>query len=334
MLRKNFIFAFCFIIFSSLIAAQERDANESNSEKSDWSLYLTTDFAYYPESDYVSGGDHFAPVTGFCSGVELRTTFNADYKFLTPLGKSWLVKDAFCVFGSAFEISPISIRPKISFSFTPFPFLVLSSGASLGTGWNMFTWKGLAELDEEKSREDAEYDNLQTFVNYYYDFWLSGTFQFDTGALFSGDWTHVLLLASYKSIYKGITGIENKKIWSWMNSGNNANGLQYEASFVIAYQMPLLLYRVGFMCDIDGHYKSSDYGSLSDSYNGDFINYKLSPFVQLNFGEKDSLYCLLSFENRRSFEENHDSEIEETYLTYSGNEWHFYRLALSWTHKI
>ena len=88
------------------------------------------------------------------------------------------------------------------------------------------------------------------------------------------------------------------------------------------------------MCDIDGHYKSSDYGSLSDSYNGDFINYKLSPFVQLNFGEKDSLYCLLSFENRRSFEENHDSEIEETYLTYSGNEWHFYRLALSWTHKI
>lgn len=303
-----------------------------NAFAGDLSLCEVTDFAYYPESDYKSGGTHYAPFTGIYDGVELRTTFYADYKISTPLGEHWLVKDSNVVLEGGFEFSPISIRPMISASFTPVPFLVFSAGGSLGTGWNMLGWNGMAEFTEGNAAEDADYEGLTPFAHWYYDFWGKGTFMFDTGAIWKGDWHHIVMAASYKALYQGLTGVENEQIWAWMNAVNNVNGWQYFANFVLAYQMPLHLYRAGFMCDLNGYFRSGDYGRISDSFNGDYMTIKLSPFMQFNFGERDSLYTLFTFAKRRSFAESHDDAIEEPYLEYDGDEWLFYRIALSWTH--
>ena len=45
------------LICSTLFAEEKKDASE---EKSPFSLKLTTDFAYYPESKCITGEDHFA----------------------------------------------------------------------------------------------------------------------------------------------------------------------------------------------------------------------------------------------------------------------------------
>lgn len=297
-----------------------------------WTFSETTDFAYYPKSDYKSGGTHYAPFSGIFNGVELRTTFHADYKIDTPLGQHWLVKNANLVLGTGIEITPITINPLASISFTPVPFLAFSAGGTIGTGWNMFGLKGMAKLKDGNAASQADYENLTTFVNWYYDFWFKGTFMFDTGAIWQGDWTHVVMMASYQPIYKGILGIENEQIWAWKNSVNNVNGWQYNVNFILAYQMPLILYRAGFLCDLNGYYRKGDYGRISDSFNGDYMSVKISPFVQLKFSEKDSLSALFSFATRRSFREDHDDAIEEPYLEYTGHEWFFYRIACSWTH--
>ena len=112
-------------------------AEDDSEDESPFALKLTTDFAYYPKSDAIPGGTHFAPITGIYSGVEARTTLKASYKLGTPLGENWLVKDANVAFSGGLELSPVSIRPKLSIDFTPVPFLIFSAGTSIGWGWNI-----------------------------------------------------------------------------------------------------------------------------------------------------------------------------------------------------
>lgn len=54
-------------------------------------FYSVTDFGYYPKSDVVSGGTHFAPVTGPYSGIEARETLKAVYTIPTP-GNNFLTE--------------------------------------------------------------------------------------------------------------------------------------------------------------------------------------------------------------------------------------------------
>lgn len=300
----------------------------------EWFLYEVTDFAYYPKSDFVEGSTHYAPFTGLYDGVELRTTFHADYKINTPLGDHWLVNGANVVLGTGFELSPITVRPSLSVAFTPVPFLEFSAGTSMGTGWTLMGLTGLGLLDSEKTKEDAVYEDLTPFADWYYDFWGKGTFMFDTGAIWQGDWTHVVMSASYQAIYKGVTGVDNEEIWAWQCGLNNVNGWQYNSVVILAYQMPLVLYRAGFMGEFFGQIQDSDYGPISSRFNGDYMNVRLSLLMQFNLTQKDVLNVLFSFKTRRSFEEEHENAIEEAYLTYSGDEWHFNRIALSWTHKF
>ena len=311
-------------------ATSSSGAGESSASALDGlSFRLVTDFAYYPESAYVAGGDHFAPITGPFSGIEARVTGWADYEIATPLGQHWLVKDANVKFSGGIELSPVTVISMLQCNFTPLPFLVFGAGASFGAGWNIGPFGGLRILDQEK----VEYKDYNTFKNNFYDFWLQGTFQFDTGAIWKGDWTHVVMVASYKAFYEGLTFTSNDEIWQWRTTMNKANGWQWAAEGILAYQMPLVLKRAGLIADFTGHYDSADYANFPE-WGGDFTTIDIMPFTQFQFGKKDSLLALLYFRARHSFVQEHEEEIEEPFLTHSGNEWFFRRIALSWTHSF
>ena len=333
--RKIFLSLSAVVFVSS--AAFSQEAEEAKSQKKNtfiWKFYEQTAGAYYFKSDYVSGGDHFAPITGLFNSFELKTTFNAECKIPAPLGKHFLLKDSNVRIKTAFELCPVTVRPLVSVSFTPLPFLVFSTGASIGTGWSAFGFKGLCKLDENGkiSKKSIEYENLTPFGNYYYDFWFSGLFQFDTGAIFPGDWTHAVMQASYTVSYVGVTGVDDGKIWLWQLVRNNCNGWRYTANFVLGYQMPLPLSMIAVNTDVYALFNSDDYGIYSSSYNGDFTNVTISPMLKFDFSKKDSLFVLFEFKKRRSFEEEHSDSKEEIFLTYSGAEWFFNRIAFSWTH--
>lgn len=120
----------CLIVFSLTFASLAAQKNK----ESPWTFSVSTDFAFYPKSDYISGGTHFAPITGPYSGVEGRVTGSAAYKINTPLGDNWLLNSANLVLKGNLELTPVSIRPGITATFTPLPFLVFSAGANAGTG--------------------------------------------------------------------------------------------------------------------------------------------------------------------------------------------------------
>ena len=141
------------------------------------------------------------------------------------------------------QISPVSIRPKLSVDFTPVPFLIFSAGSSIGFGWNMLGIEGLCRLNTL----NYDYEELSTFSHPYYDFWAGATFQFDTGAIIKGDWTHVVILASYTATYSGIAALDDYSVYEWQCSKGKARGLYYEFQGVLGYQMPIPLSLAGIM---------------------------------------------------------------------------------------
>ena len=333
--RKIVLSLSAVVFVSSAVFSQEAEEGKNQKKNADiWKFYEQTAAAYYFKSDYVSGGDHFAPITGLFNSFEFKTTFNAECRIPAPLGKHFLLKDSNIRIKTAFELCPVTVRPLVSVSFTPLPFLVFRTNASIGKGWSAFGFKGLCKLDENGKiiKKSIKYENLTPFGNYYYDFWFSGLFQFDTGAIFPGDWTHAVMQASYTVSYVGVTGVDDGKIWLWQLVRNNCNGWRYTANFVLGYQMPLPLSMIAVNTDVYALFNSDDYGIYSSSYNGDFTNVTISPMLKFDFSKKDSLFVLFEFKKRRSFEEEHSESKEEIFLTYSGAEWFFNRIAFSWTH--
>lgn len=291
---------------------------------------ITVDAAYYPKSDFIAGGDHFAPLTGAYSGVEGRVTGSLSYKIPTPLGNHWLLSDANINVKINLELSPVSIAPESKISFTPLPFLVFETGAKLGTGWNLGGIQGMALYNGS----DA-YNNLKPFNNWFTKFYVQGTFQFDTGALIDGDWSHVQIMYTYQAYYSALSGIKNTQIWKWQSSGNKANGWQNYQNIVLAYQMPIVLSRVGVLTEIEGHYKDSDYNPAAyPAFKGSFKTVSISPLMQFTFSETQSLAVLFGFSSRRSFAQEYTDSNVEPLLTYAGREWFFNRIALSWTVKF
>ena len=314
--------AFAIMIVSSLFAEEEKE--------SPFSLSLTTDFAYYPKSDFITGGTHFSPITGPFNGVELATTLNGFYKINTPLGENMLLRDACVNLSGGLELTPVSIRPKLGVEFVPVPFLILRAGASIGWGWNYLGLEGAAEYN----KTTHEYDKLSTFKNPYYDLYAGATFQFDTGALIPGDWSHVLLMASYTVVYMGMAGVDKDTLFEWQCTKTKAQGLAYEAQGIIAYQMPLPLSVVGFMLKSVGYYDGSVYGEFDETFDGAFPEISISPVAQFKLGERDNLSCIFDFSTRRSFETKFENEHEMLSSKVSGTEWYFKRIAISWTHTF
>ena len=299
-------------------------------DHSPFSLQLQTDFAYYPKSDCITGESHFAPITSPYKSLEFRTVLNASYKLQTPLGGHWLLKDANLIFTGGLELSPVSVRPMVSIGFTPLPFLVLKTGASLGWGWNYLGIEGLCHLN----KDTMEYEHLSTFSHPYYDVWASATLQFDTGAVISGDWSHLVMLATFSSAYSGIAGLDDDGIFEWQCSKNKACGLSYELQTILAYQMPLALRLAGVMYKMNGYYNGDVYGEYDKSFNGTFPEISISPVLQFSLGKSDSLFCLFDFSSRRSFDKEFESEGQSLLLNNTGREWYFKRIALSWSHRF
>ncbi|MBR1715740.1 MAG: hypothetical protein IJ717_12450 [Treponema sp.] len=336
-IKRIFQLAVLLLSLSPKFFAEENQSSnqQENQQKGNLGTYLTIDAAYYPESEYRTSSAHLSKLTGVYYGLEGRATLGAEYAFSTPLGGHWLLRDANVAVGGAIEVSPVTVKPKLSVSFTPLPFLVLSAGGDVGTGWTLLGWEGMSVLDKTKSQDEAEYDDLAPFRHFYYDFWIQGTFQFDTGAIWAGDWTHVLFLAGYQVKYAALTGVGDDEIWEWQASDNKANGWQFYTNAIIAYQMPKMVSRVGFLFELEGHYDKSDYAVLNNNdYKGDFKTASISPFAQVKFNERNALTVLASVSSRRAFKEEHDETTVEPYLNYVGYEWYFRRIALSYTHKF
>lgn len=325
-MKRRVILIFAAALFAGTAFSQE-------TEKSPLDLSMTTDFAWYTASAYRSGNTHFAPVTGLYDGIQARTTLSASYRIPVAFPglpeDGMLFRDNNVTLTGEFELTPVSLMPKVSVSFTPVAFLVFSAGGMAGTGWDFLGIQGMSEYNTATQK----YDNLTPFKSWYLCGYANGTFMFDTAALWPGDWHHIIMAASYEIEYRTLTGTSST-VWDWQTTKNCADGWQYDQYYLLGYQMPGVVSLAGVSTELYGHYNASDYGEIADTFGGDFMTVEICPLMQLTLSPRDTVFVMLNFKARRSFTEKHTGEDEEPLLTYDGREWYFQYAGLRWKHTF
>lgn len=303
-----------------------------SEEEIKFEFYSVTDFAYYPKADFVSGGNHFAPITGAYDGVELQETIKADCIIPVPFSDNFLFKDNTLVLEGALSLTPVSVTPKAKISFTPVAFLNFSAGASISAAWEFLGIKSLACYDPSKK----EYVQQPAFETYRYHAWLCSTFMFDLAAVWPGEWHHIVAVASWELNYQGLVNArDNDELFKFHSDGGLFKGVGYESNYVIGYQMPSRLSLVGVKAQFIGFLddKLSDSACYS-KFDGDFMIVNLGCIANYDFDEKNLIVMLMEFGSRRSYVEDCDGYEDEPMLSKNGREWYFKRIAFSYTHKF
>lgn len=323
---KKLIFTLCCLLLIFNVFANEATHNFS----------VTTDVAIYPKNKPVVTGSNnsdisrFAPTTGLYNNLEARVVGKYTYKIPTPFGDNPLVKGNNLQLFTTLELSPISVAPQIGVTFVPIAFLNFSASAKIGTAWNIFGFRGFAELD---SFENG-YKNLDNFSEMLYEFKFSNLFQFDLGAIIPGDWTHVVTMATYDIIYTGLTGIESGEAWLYQSTGERITGWNYYSNIILGYQMPLVLQTVGVQFEFSGYYNNDVLNPEYQDWNPSFTKICINPVCILKFNEKNALTIQTSFASRRGFSESAGTDATNFNLNYNGREWYFNRIAFSFAHTF
>lgn len=320
MKRRVFCVVFVLLAFAALAFSE------------DVSFTLTTDAAYYPLSTPIpaAAGNRFAPITGPYDGVEARTTGNLAYTIPVPFGDGPLVRGNTLSLNASLELTPISVKPGVSFSLTPIAFLVFSGGADVGSGWKLTD--GLFPLGSYDAAAHT-YVNDGSFSGIWYDFWAEGMFQFDLAAIVPGDWNHIVTQDTFRVSYAGRPEKADGEPWKWQATTESVNGWFWNATLIFAYQMPLVLNTVGIQTEISGRFQ--DDLSAYANYKSDMTLYAVNPVAIFKFSDNDSLTTQFSFASRRGYSTIKDPDTQtDLDMTTTGLEWYFKRLAFSWKHTF
>lgn len=327
-MRKN-IFCLCVLVLGFVQAA----AQDGGFGPGRGNFVLGVDAAYYPKTDKVADGSHFAPLTGPYSAFELRATGTYNYVIPVPFSDHALVRGNTLTLSPALELTPVSLAPKFDVAFSPIAFLIFYAGGRIGTGWDLppMGVKGLAVFDENSK----EYESVIPFASYMHQWYLEGLFQFDLAAVLPGDWNHVVTQARYKFLYEGLWNAGgHQEFWRWQGTVEKASGWQYQSSVVVGYQMPLVLQLVGLQFEFEGYFDGHDFPDWAQQWNPTFMKVGISPVMNLKFNDKHSLMVQFRFRSRRAFETEVQPNTHDFFYKYSGREWFFDRIGFSYSYKL
>jgi len=189
---------------------------------------------------------------------EAKLSFSQSFSIPFLRGHNPLVADNNVKLVLGAYVTPVSAAGTSELIWTPVAFFLLSGGGQAGSGWNIPLGDGIGintpvgpkmEGVQRQARIEAD-----AFDGVVWKAWGAGTFQFDLGAIFPGDWTHVIFLTRQEFCYSAYTRADSSTSWIFENDdGENRNGWKYRATYVLGYQMPNspILSMVGFMAELE-----------------------------------------------------------------------------------
>ena len=182
--------------------------------------------------------------------AEMILTFSSQWKFPFLQGESILTRDNNIALNISASISPITAGLTGSAVLTVFPFLTFTAGARGNIGWNYDVF-GLSLVGLGLNRRTGIEDLNDGVIGkgldgLAWDTHIGSTFQFDFGAIFPGDWNHVVLLAYNEIRYFAYTNAGNEQYWYFiMDEGLNQNSFQHQFQCFLGYRMPIFIDLVG-----------------------------------------------------------------------------------------
>lgn len=230
------------------------------------------------------------------------------------------------------ELSPVSFNLVAEATVTPIAILAFDAGAAAGTGWSALSFTGLA-INPEGSANDLEDRSLNGLV---WRVWGAGTFQFDIAAIAPGAWNHVVTLATAKFEYKAYTGAQDGEAWLWeSDKGENFNGAKFYGTYVLAYQMPLVLDTVGVMLESEEWLGDvRELAPMVVGWGSDYRTWQIGALGNVALGERDSLATLIQFKRLQDWTDGTTMLRDFRDRVYDGAYWYFNRIAFSYTHKF
>jgi hypothetical protein len=157
--------------------------------------------------------------------------------------------------GVSANFTPITIDGTVDLTFTPIAFLQIFAGSTLGSGWNIAgLGNGLGRVVRSGGIGSPRKIDGNPFEALVWKVYWGGVFQFDLAAVLPGDWNHVVVQTRQEVNYRGYTGVGPDVTWLYKaDDGENRNGFNYYASYVLGYQMPAspVLKMIGFMGESD-----------------------------------------------------------------------------------
>lgn len=148
------------------------------------------------------------------------------------------------------KASPVSINAAATATLTPVAFLELSAGGQVGTGWTLPVMGDLygIQVSPDAGTNPTVEDPLG---GVYYMGKAGAAFQFDTGAVIPGDWSHVLIRVYQEINYRAWSGASDGELWDYELSGGLVNGVNYYAAYFLGYQTPTILNTIGVLFETD-----------------------------------------------------------------------------------
>jgi hypothetical protein len=198
------------------------------------------------------------------------------------------------------ELSPASANLGFEAVLTPVAFLQFNAGAMIGTGWDFF---GIGNgFGYNTPANDGTHNSLITRENLatlMYKFKAGGVFQFDLAALIPGDWNHIVARTYHEFWYRGVAGVPDSQFWLFENGpGEEKNGWNYYANYLIGYQMPIFLQTVAMLLETEKYLYNTPGGS---TWGEDQMRLNFGPILNFQLSEQFSVALIVQFKTIKNF---------------------------------
>jgi hypothetical protein len=198
------------------------------------------------------------------------------------------------------ELSPVFLYLNADAALTPIAFFVLNLGGMVGTGWHVNLFRSdLYGIGLNIGLEKADGKTYKTWSGKGFDGAFlfgraSGTLQMDMGALFPGDWNHVLIQSKHEINYKYYSGAQTGESWhKEADSGENVNGWNYYGNLTLGYQMPIFLKMVALQAEGDLYLNNDKDLPNRKQWGDDLMRWTFGGILQFNFKGLENLNALV-----------------------------------------
>jgi hypothetical protein len=191
-------------------------------------------------------------------------------------------------------LSPVAATLSVDAVLTPVAVMELSVGGSMGTGWDfpLMDTEGLRVGDGTTDATSASMEGI------YYKGRAGVALQFDTAAIWPGEWKSVIMRTYHEVNYQGYSDAPGTGFgWEYETGGLRQNGLNYKGEYLVGYQMPLMVNTVAIMLEtyldnIGTEFEVTpmtfDLGLIANVKFSDRLNLTLIPQLTTRYTEADT----------------------------------------------
>ena len=170
--------------------------------------------------------------------IKVEAGYNVSIPMLA--GDSMLTENNNLKVKSLIGVSPVAATLSVDAILTPIAVMEVSLGGSVGTGWDFpaMNLEGLLLNSTSDSLGGA-----------YLKGKAGAALQFDTGAIWEGDWSSIQMRVYQELNYQAYTNASSADVWEYELAGDMVNGFNYKGEYVIGYNMPLMVNFVALMLE-------------------------------------------------------------------------------------